>query len=40
LVMVCAADPGKDSCQGDSGGPLVAPENNRQALVRNTKGFS
>merc|ERR1712088_960292 len=32
-VMMCAADPGKDSCQGDSGGPLVVEENGRQALV-------
>ena len=39
-LMVCAADPGKDSCQGDSGGPLVAAENGRQALVRNNSGFS
>merc|ERR1719273_377673 len=32
-VIMCAADPGKDSCQGDSGGPLVVEENGRHTLV-------
>ena len=32
--MICAAASGKSFCNGDSGGPLIAPENGRQALVR------
>ena len=37
--MICAAASGKSSCNGDSGGPLIAPENGRQALVRDLVGI-
>lgn len=32
VLVVCAADTGKDSCQGDSGGPLVGNFNGVRKL--------
>ena len=35
--MICTAATGKSICTGDSGGPLIAPENGRQAVVRDLR---